>query len=500
MKAATDGMATSSIADHRDFITFFAGRLHADDLPFWEFANEVMQEYMAEEPDDFVALTEMHKEWQDVLQDSSRTAIICARGHLKTSFSLVYLLWNMIMQENFRALYLGNTFSQVVDKLTQFEELARRSWRCAPFIAKKGNFAGMRRWNLSQKQFMNGSRVRGAVVGGALEGPHCHLIILDDILEEFPRLNDVRTITYLNRVVLPMRLPNAQILLIGTQKRVGDVTEYVCENPKWDSIRHPALLEDGTPRWPEYWTIDRLEDEKLAMGSRAFESEYMLNPIDPESAVIPWSVLEPCLDRAADMVVKPITGENWHTFIGVDLAVGMDKQNDETAYVALAYNTETLQRQVLHCWNGRVRGEGAGWLKAQVDNITKVADMFKPTSVMIESNGFQRLVAHAARDVERLPVRSHNTGNERNHAQIGVPGLAVQLEKGLYTIPFSPTAEEASRPGTRDLVRGLSHLMWGLNGRIEGHIADPVIALWMCELAIHDYEKNHLSMATWEWL
>ena len=38
------------------------------DLPFWEFASEVMQEYMAEEPDDFYPLTEMHKEWNQ--QDS----------------------------------------------------------------------------------------------------------------------------------------------------------------------------------------------------------------------------------------------------------------------------------------------------------------------------------------------------------------------------------------------------------------------------------------------
>ena len=47
--------------------------------------------------------------------------------------------------------------------------------------------------------------------------------------------------------------------------------------------------------------------EKGTMGSRAFESEYLLNPIDPESALITWEVIEPCLDHDLEMgiVRKP---------------------------------------------------------------------------------------------------------------------------------------------------------------------------------------------------
>ena len=489
----------TDVTDHKDFITYFAKHLNPGKIPFLEFTDEAMMEYMVEEPDEYFPLADMHKTWYKSLQENERVAIICARGHLKTSFSLTYLLWQMYSNSNFRALYIGNTFSQVVDKLTQFEELCRRSWRVSPLIPSKENTKyNTARWNMTQKEFSNGSRVRGAVIGGALEGPHVHLIILDDVLEEFPRLNDEKIINYLNRVVLPMRLPKSQIVLIGTQKRPADITAYVKENPYWDCIWHTALKKDGLPRWPEYWTVDRLEEERLAMGSRAFESEYMLNPIDPESAVIPWSVLEPCLNNDLEMFSGPIN--DWITVMGVDLAVGFDTQHDETAYCVVAYNPKTEQRKVLHQWNGKVQGEGASWLKEQVTNISKIAGIYKPESIMVESNGFQRLVAHAARDVERLPIKTHNTGNERNHSQIGIPGIAVAMEKGLYEIPFGGTAKESSRPGTRDLVRGLMQLMWDGKGKLEGHVADPVISLWMCELAIEERERKKLNMTNWTWL
>ena len=466
------------------------------DHDFMEFAYEILEDFMEREPSTFVPLAGFHEEWGNTVQNNTYTGIVCARGHLKTSFCLSYLLYQMVTQPNFRALYVAATLEQAYNKLEQLEEMCLRSWRLRGQIQDTLGFGGG--WRKGAKYFKNGSRVQAASVGKALEGPHVHLIILDDILEEFPKMADDKVIHYIKRVVLPMRLPNGRVFLIGTQKRIGDATEWVRESPEWSTLWHPALLEDGTPRWPEYWTLERLEAEKKVMGSRAFESEYMLNPIDPESAVIPWSVLEPCLNRDGEMASAPKPG--WLTFMGVDLAVGLDRVHDETAYNVLAYNPTTQERDVLYSWNGKVQSEGSAWLTAQVENIARISSMFKPETIMVESNGFQRLVAHAARDVENLPVKSHHTGNEKNHSQIGIPGIAVQMEKGLYNIPFGKVASAETRPGTADLVRGLSGLMWGGHGKLEGHTPDPVVALWMSELAVQDYEKHQLNVGSWDWL
>ena len=59
-------------------------------------------------------------------------------------------------------------------------------------------------------------------------------------------------------------------------------------------------------------------------------------------------------------------GDDWYVVMGVDLAVGMDSVNDETAYVIVAYNRETEIRQVLYSWSGKMQAAGSGWLKGQV--------------------------------------------------------------------------------------------------------------------------------------
>jgi predicted phage terminase large subunit-like protein len=37
--------------------------------------------------------------------------------------------------------------------------------------------------------------------------------------------------------------------------------------------------KNGNPSWPDFWTRERIEDRRLFMGYRAFEKEYMNNPI-----------------------------------------------------------------------------------------------------------------------------------------------------------------------------------------------------------------------------
>ena len=463
-----------------------------------EFVNETLENYMEQEPGEFVPLGEMHSEWEKTFNSGTHTAIICARGHLKTSWALSNLAYHMLTHQNFRALYISATLEQAWDKLEQFEELCRRSWRLRNMMKKKSSDE-VGAWRKGAKYFNNGSRVHAASIGKALEGPHVHMIILDDVLQEFPSITDENVIHYIKRVVMPMRLPGERILLVGTQKRINDATDWVTESPQWNVVRHPALLDDETPRWPEYWTLPRLEEEKYTMGSRAFESEYMLNPLDPESAVIPYEVLQRCLDDKLDMGL-PEYDEDISVVMGVDLAVGMNSQNDETSYCLVAYNKRTEYRRLLYSWTGKVMAKGSGWLETQVLKIRELAKRFNPDTIMIESNGYQRLVVHSASDLAGLPVEGHNTGREKHSHDVGIPGLALEFEKERYQIPWKKEIREASRPGPRKLTDGLARLVYGKNGRLEGHTPDAVMALWMCELAIKGMNKKGLAYVSWDYI
>ena len=482
--------------DEAELIDLFNGSLldhiQQEKLPYLDFANEVLEDFMRLEPSKFVPLSPMHEEWFDCIDQNTFSGILCARGHLKTTFILTYCAYMMANNPNFRALYLSATIDQALDKLEQFEEITRRTFWLSPMIKERTDRGG---WRRGAKYFKNGSRIQAASVGKALEGPHVHLIILDDVIAEFPRLSDEKSIHYIRRVVMPMRLPEGKVVLIGTQKRINDAADWVTKSKEWGSLRHPALLKDGTPRWKEYWTLERLEKEKHTMGSRAFESEYLLNPIDPESALITWEVIEPCLDDNLGMGVVP---EGWEILMGVDLAVGIDQRNDETSYCVLAWNRDTNDRQVVYQWTGKVLAEGEGWLRKQVDNIVSLSDKYKPTKIMIETNGFQRLVAHAAETLAGLPVSKHNTGSEKHHGQIGIPAVALRMEQGHYRIPWDKQSQTDLQVGSKKLVDGLMKLVWDDKGKLDGHTADAVVSLWMCELAIQELESKRLSFTSWD--
>jgi len=50
------------------------------------------------------------------------------------------------------------------------------------------------------------------------------------------------------------------------------------------------------------------------------------------------------------------------------------------------------------------------------------------------------------------------------------------------------------------LTDGLSRLVYGKNGRLEGHTPDAVMALWMCELAIKSKNKRELAFVGWDYI
>ena len=82
-----------------------------------EFIDEVMRDYMEQEPGTYVPLGDMHDQWEQNFNKGEFASIICARGHLKTTWGLCVLAYYMHKQPNFRALYISATLEQAWDKL-----------------------------------------------------------------------------------------------------------------------------------------------------------------------------------------------------------------------------------------------------------------------------------------------------------------------------------------------------------------------------------------------
>ena len=456
-----------------------------DEVPkFEEFTNTSLKCFMEYEPLDFVPLADMHWDWAKSMTDNDRVSIVAFRESMKTTMAMVKVAYLMMITPNLRIMLGSSNMTKAIRRLQWFDEYVNRYPRLR---AMRDN----NKWSNSQKFFTNGSRISASAVGVAMEGERVHLVILDDILEEFPRFTDEKVIHWMTQVVVPFLLPKAKMWLLQTQKRLGDITDWVAENPAWTSIRQPIVDKEGKSVWEEYWDEKRIEGRRTEMPNREFESEYMLNCLSDESAVIPYQTIQPCLDPQQSLDVVP---NGWDVVMGVDLAVGMDVANDETAYCVVAFNRDTKERKIIHLWSGRVQAEGFGWLSAQVDNLKALAEQFNPRVIMVESNGYQRLVHNAAKETAGLPVQRHNTGSEKHHSSVGIPSIAFHMEQQRYQIPYDLNAQEKLQP----LIKGLTSLTYGLSGKLIGHTPDTVISLWMCELAIQTLEKKDIFFTRWE--
>jgi hypothetical protein len=70
-----------------------------------------------------------------------------------------------------------------------------------------------------------------------------------------------------------------RFIMVGNLISKNSVLARVSQIENVKVSRVNAYDKHGNPSWPAFWTKERIEDKRLFMGYRAFEKEYMNNPL-----------------------------------------------------------------------------------------------------------------------------------------------------------------------------------------------------------------------------
>ena len=70
-----------------------------------------------------------------------------------------------------------------------------------------------------------------------------------------------------------------RFIMVGNLISKCSILANIMETPGVHVSRVNVYDKDGNPAWPEYWTKERIEAKRILVGYRAFEKEYMNNPI-----------------------------------------------------------------------------------------------------------------------------------------------------------------------------------------------------------------------------
>lgn len=446
-----------------------------------------------------------HVAWAAAVDTHMRLDVEAGRGIGKSAtFSFGYPIWKSWRRNKQNGLISSNTQSQTEEFLRIIKDGKEFRDEATGIVFKMPKLIDTelsylvpkdfeRSWTGSKVEFTNGSRFIGRSMGSKVRGFHGNWIVVDDPHSReagFSELSRDRACAYIYADLMPMLLPGAQMVIVGTPFHKDDIHGRNSRNPDWYHQKFPAMSfeANGTPvaLWPELRPVSWLEAQRRTMSSILFDQEYLLKPASNESSLFPASLFRSRPETLADwLTLRPTDAQmkardEWLYFGGVDLAMSAATSADNTVIIVLGVDPLGSMHIV-----ELVREHGMPYheqLKLIADTLAPYNNSGRLASVFVEANQMQRIFGDEMQRLTALPIRKFTTNNEKNDLARGVPSLRMYLENGKLRIP---RGDARSRDMTDILLSELQAFAW-LNGKMQGVGAhdDTVMALWIATLAV----------------
>ena len=140
-----------------------------------------------------------------------------------------------------------------------------------------------------------GGEYYAAGVGSAITGRGADLLIIDDPHSEQDALNVQaleRAYEWYTSGPRQRLQPGGRIVVVMTRWSTKDLTGQLLkaqgeeDSDQWEIVELPALLPDGKPVWPEYWTKEELQKTKASIPVNNWNAQYMQQPTAEEGAIL----------------------------------------------------------------------------------------------------------------------------------------------------------------------------------------------------------------------
>lgn len=388
-------------------------------------------------------------EWFNMIQLYQKLCIMAARDHSKSySFSFAYILWRMYR-------YTRSTpLIQVPDDIRFYKEgmLITNEFKLAKRLLKKvkeeiqyndilkeallpdRNMGG---WANESLVCKNGAELTLSSFRTSNRGPHPGWIVVDDFLDKsaiYSKEQREKFTEIFHGEIMNMLLPQGQCLVVGTPFHEKDLYDNLKKAPGWRVFEYPAIFPDGSLLWSNRYNFKALKQKRETFGSMIFSREILVRPVSDSTSIFPWNILEVAfrgMDKytLVDNIISfPIKFKKIST--GVDLALSSETGADYTVM------TTTGEDDLGNIWLlNMTRLHGASY-NQQIATLQMIGHNFHPDVIMMENNGFQRVMAGLGREAGIDNIAEFTTtGNNKKDLYEGLPSLAVLFERGNIKFP-----------------------------------------------------------------
>lgn len=391
-------------------------------------------------------------EWDIAHTDKKFRMYLLPRKHLKSSIKTIAgTIQDLLQDPNHRILIANAVWDNARKFLAELKEHLQR-----PELVRLFGEFHAEHWNqdeiiIAQRNQPNKTpSILTAGIEKAITGQHFTRIKVDDWVDP----TNVTTKEQIQKTInqfknlFKMLDPNGTMEVIGTRWHDADLYGWILKELTNDAMAEKFYVytryaresergvpaEDGHPIFPKKFTVDNLTDLKKQIGTYEWATNYMNNPINPETQLFKPPV------RHWESIP-----EGSRHFITVDLA-GTEEDSDFNVITDCAWS-KANQLYVVEYRRGRFTPHEV------IDHIFEMVDAHHPVIVGVESIAYQRIMLYLL-DMEMrkrkkffpiMPLTPHKDKFERLRALQPLwsggnillkPGM-VELEEEFFRFPVS---------------------------------------------------------------
>jgi hypothetical protein len=388
-------------------------------------------------------------EWFSMIQLYRLLCLIAARDHSKSfSCSFAYPLWRLYRYHRDTALrsyppdikfykegmLITNEYKLAKKLIKKVREEAEQNPILRERLFPGYNTSG---WGSESLVCKNGAEMTLSSFRTSNRGPHPGWIICDDFLDKsamYSKEQRDKFVEVFNAEVMNMLLPQGQCLVVGTPFHEKDLYATLKEDPQWAVFEYPAVFPDGHLLWRNRYDFEALKNKRISLGSMIFSREILVRPISDSTSIFPWEILNKAFINMKDFRLV----ENRMSYpvpmvkvsIGVDLALSANTGADYTVMIVLGKDSLGL----IHLMN-LTRLHGASY-NEQIATLQRLNSAFMPDNIIMEVNGFQRVMSELAQEAGITNIiQETTTAHTKKDLYEGLPSLAVTFERGIYRFP-----------------------------------------------------------------
>ena len=295
------------------------------------------------------------------------------RGFAKSTISsVIYPLWLAVGQLRYKNIMIISASEGLAVELLRKIKVELESNET---ILKYFGDLRTDKWSETHIIVKGGINIVAKGAGAQIRGFRPDCVILDDIeTDEGVLSEDTRRKLkdWLFKSCLNTLLPGGQLMIIGTiLSPLSLLSDLLTANNSWEKKKYMAYLDgvevEGHELWPSMWPHKALQQRKMEIGSFAFSSEYMNNPVDDgvlpikDSQIRYWDNLPDNLNYY--IALDPAYSEDESSDYKVAVVVGVDALMNRylVHYVRTHASMTDYMEKVLNLWkihSGQVIGLG----------------------------------------------------------------------------------------------------------------------------------------------